>query len=189
MPLDGLASCVLALLVALFALAASGCSGSLGVGAATPTAATPQGRLSARVHQALLGSGASSEVTYDSSVRSTEVVMTLSNYMVPSTPAAVVRTQELVKTLCFKAQQATWTSEEPLTKVTASVKGPQYDDYADVIVQGYGGAILSSAVATHLEWARLTADAAWNRYDQTWFSSEFRPFQQYWETPTATANP
>jgi hypothetical protein len=76
-----------------------------------------------------------------------------------------------------------------MTKALVSVKGPQYDDYADLIVQGYGGAVLSSAIAAQLEWARLTADTAWDRYDQTWLSSTFRPFQQWGVTPTTRANP
>ncbi len=179
------------LLALALGLMVSGCATSPAASAPTPTPtpATPAARLSARVQQILQGIETSSTVRYDATQRTAEVMITLTDGVVPRSVAEIARVQERVKSLCFQAQHALWTSGTPLLTVTASVLGPMFDDYADLIIRGYGGAILSSESAEQFAWASLDADSAWGRYDQTWLSSEFFPNEQFWPQPTATPHP
>jgi hypothetical protein len=182
---SGRASVFAALALAVW-LALGGCASSPSTSAQTPTPATPQGHLSARIDQILAGSHATQQISSNEMQRTLAVTITLSD-PVPRFAPDILRTQEHVKSLCFQIQRSVWTTRDlSPTQVTVAVLGPIYDDYAELITRGYGGAILSSARASQLAWASLDADSAWGYYDQTWLSSEFAPNQRFQATPALT---
>ncbi|HEV7127389.1 MAG TPA: hypothetical protein VGN32_08085 [Ktedonobacterales bacterium] len=81
--------------------------------------------------------------------------------------------QEQVKTICFRAQAALWTSGIALSRVTVIVLGPLIDLYADRSMGPYGTAVLTAANAAKFTWASLSADGAWEAYDNVFLRLAF----------------
>lgn len=146
--------------------------------AGTPTAAVPtatpttQQRITALARQAIGGSAQSVEVTFGAGDRAVTVAATVGG-TVPGTQEEINASQERVKALCFRVEQALWTSGMPLNEVVVTVVGPIYDDYADLTTGAYGAVDLKAATAAKLTWASLSPDAAWDVY-QVWLRPAYR---------------
>jgi hypothetical protein len=170
-------------LALLLALAATGCTLVLGhatssarvTATATATIApTIEGRLAQVVHQAVGAPAQDVEATYDAQQSTVVITVTVSNG-VPNTDARVAATYELVKLVTFEAQQALWKSGIALRAATVVVQGLQLDEYGSQVVDAYSSAIVEASTAQHLDWARLSADHAWDSYDHTWLREYFQP--------------
>ena len=92
---------------------------------------------------------------------------------VPATQAEIAASQERVKSICFRMEQAVWTSGMSLSEVKVEVIGPIYDDYADLTTGAYGAADLKAGTASTLDWTRLTPDTAWGTYG-VWLRPAYR---------------
>ena len=175
-------------LAVLICLIVSGCATTHSAQTATATPATVQGRLSLIARQALGDAAHDLAATYDTQGEALELTATLVGG-VPRTEADIQAAQEHVKLLCLRAQQAEWTSGNPLRSVTVTILGPTLDDYADVTTGPYGAAVLTSTTAATLAWDGLSADSAWQRYDRVWLAPTYAPNQHYGAPPAATATP
>src|SRR5258708_17764490 len=175
-------------LAVLICLVVSGCATTHSAQTATATPATVQGRLELIARQALGDAVHDLAATYDTQDEALELTATLAG-SVPRTEADIQAAQEHVKLLCLRAQQAEWTSGNPLRSVTVTILGPTLDDYADVTTGPYGAAVLTSATAAALAWGSLSADSAWQRYDRVWLAPTYAPNQHYGAPPPATATP
>lgn len=141
-------------------------------GPGTPTA-TAQERLFATVAAQAIGNLVQDmQVTYDANDRSV-VVSVVVGGNVPNTDATISVAQEQVKTICFRAQQALWTSGTAFSKVTIAISGPILDQYAAHINGAYGAALLTAANAAHFVWSSLTPDAAWGKYDSVFLRPDY----------------
>lgn len=160
----------LAALVALLAGCGSPATHTAPPPSPMPTASDP---VSALVQRAL-GSLAR-QVTTTSSAADQSVTVTVTGpwSKVPAADADVSAAQEQVKSICFQAQRALWTSGMSLRLATVTVLGPALDAYADLTIQPYGTAVLTAATAAKLEWSSLGTDAAWERYDNEWLRPSY----------------
>ncbi|MEO7002423.1 MAG: hypothetical protein ABI274_11605 [Ktedonobacterales bacterium] len=120
--------------------------------------------------------------TYDAHQQTAQTQITFAGD-VPVTASAIQATQERVKVSCFLVQRAVWTAHKPsslaLNTVTVVVQGMALDDDGDKVVSGYGGAELTVATSKRFDWAALTADSAWNRYDAVLLAPDYAPFHTY----------
>jgi hypothetical protein len=165
---------------------ASGSSAGSGPQAATATLspnAPSQDRLDRLARQTLGAAGGRIETTYDARAHALALVATVAG-VVPRTPTEVAAAQERSKALCFQAQHTMWTSGIALSKVTVTILGPMLDDYADIISGPYGAAALDATTAAHFDWAHLSADAAWDRYNSIYLAPAYAP-NQHFSAPTA----
>ncbi len=176
-------------LAVLICLIVSGCATTHSARTPAPSPpATVQGRLELIARQALGDAVHDLAATYDTQGEALELTATLAGG-VPRTEADIQAAQEHVKLLCLHAQQAEWTSGNPLRSVTVTILGPTLDDYADVTTGPYGAAVLTSTTAATLAWGSLSADSAWQRYDRVWLAPTYAPNQHYGAPPAATATP
>lgn len=189
------ARCATALPIALvaFTLAAllAGCASSSVAHTATPTAtshmlvcpaapatANAQAQLDHVVCEALLplaGHIARVVTTYDAQKQSALVVVTFSDTL-PQTKAQIAAAHERVKSVCFLAQRALWTTPPAgvaLSGATVNTQGVTLDDYADSVIGGYGEAMLTAATSAHFAWPTLTPDSAWSHYDQAMLTPDY----------------
>jgi hypothetical protein len=173
-------------LAVLICLVVSGCATTHSARTPVATPATVQGRLQLIARQALGDAIHDLAVTYDTQGEALELTATLAGG-VPRTEAEISAAQEHVKLLCLRAQQAEWTSGNPLRSVTVTILGPTLDDYADVTTGPYGAAVLTSTTAATLAWGSLSADSAWRHYDRVWLAPTYAPNQHYGAPPAATA--
>lgn len=147
--------------------------------ALTPTATTAltptEARLAALAQQALASLGAQvSQVTasYDASKAEATITITISGSL-PNTDAKSAAAYALVRQITYRALLAVWASGLPLHETTALVLGPIQDEYANIITDWYGVAVVAATTAQHTRWASLTPDAAWNLYDQHMLRTSF----------------
>jgi hypothetical protein len=112
------------------------------------------------------------QVAYDAQTASVTVTVTVGG-AVPLTDQQISAAKELTKTLSLREQQAMWGSGVPLKDVKVMVFGPTQDEYADIIAQPYGSAVLDAATAASFVWANLSADSAWDRYDSVYLRPTF----------------
>ena len=173
-----------ALLLALVAgLLLSGCasltSAAARRSAATvtpaPTAAqTIAGQLAALAQQAIGSASGRVTATYDAQQAKATLTITVTGG-VPNTDAKVVAAYARVKLLCYRALAAVWSSAAtaPLREVTALVLGPMQDEYAVIINDWYGFAVVGAPTAQRIHWASVSPDAAWAMYDQTMLRVSF----------------
>jgi hypothetical protein len=188
-PAIGARACVLCLALAiLICLVVSGCATTHSAQTPASPPATVQGRLELIARLALGDAVHDLAATYDTQGEALELTATLVGG-VPRTEADIQAAQEHVKLLCLHAQQAEWTSGNPLRSVTVTILGPTLDDYADVTTGPYGAAVLTSTTAATLAWDGLSADSAWQRYDRVWLAPTYAPNQHYGAPPAATATP
>ncbi len=146
-----------------------------------------QERLISSLAQQAIGSLAQRvEATYRVGDETAQVTATVAG-LVPRTPADISAAQERVKIMCFRAQEALWTSANgiPLHEVTVTVLGPVIDDYGDKMTAAYGAAVLTAATAARFHWDSLSPDTAWEDYDNVYLAVRFAPNQIYGVTPSA----
>jgi len=139
---------------------------------ASPTATTiptpTDARLATRARQALTNLGAQvSQVTasYDTSKAAAIITITVSGSL-PNTDAKVAAAYALVRRIAYQTLLAAWASGVPLRETTALILGPIQDEYANIITDWYGVAVVEAATVQRTRWASLSPDAAWNLYDQ-----------------------
>ena len=138
--------------------------------ATSPTPAstpTTEQRITTLVQRAIGKNAARSATTYAVTAASVNVIATVATF------SSVTSAQEIVKVLCFRIQDALWTSGIPLKQVNVTVEGPIYDIYGDRTVGGYGGALLYGSTAAKLAWESLSPDSAWNAYDSMWLTPTY----------------
>jgi hypothetical protein len=111
-------------------------------------------------------------IAYDAPAASVTITVRLGG-AVPLTDQQISAAQELTKTLSLREQQAMWGSGVTLKDVKVMVFGPTQDEYANIIAQPYGSAVLDAATAASFAWANLTADSAWDRYDNVYLRPTF----------------
>ncbi|HEU4784960.1 MAG TPA: hypothetical protein VFS83_16600 [Ktedonobacterales bacterium] len=111
-------------------------------------------------------------IAYDAQTASVTVTVTLGG-AVPLTDQQISAAQELTKTLSLREQQAMWGSGVTLKDVKVMVFGPTQDEYANIIAQPYGSAVLDATTAASFAWANLSADDAWDRYDSVYLRPTF----------------
>lgn len=166
---------------------ASGPSAGAGPQAAATATFSPnppsQDRLDRLARQALGAAGGHMETTYDARAHALALVATLDG-VVPRAPTEIAVAQERAKALCFQAQRTMWTSGIAVSRVSVTILGPMLDDYADIISGPYGAAALDAPTAAHFDWAHLSADAAWDRYNSVYLAPTYAPNQHY-SAPTA----
>ena len=188
-----------AMLLALVLLAALGAcasgSGSGKAGSTSPALITscpaaafsaPSDRLAHLACLAVRGLVARIETTYDPHQQTAQITATFVGTRVPRTDQQIAAAQEAVKSVCFRAQQAAWSSGVTLRQVTVTIQGPILDDFFNVLTDWYGGSRLTARTAAGLEWQSAGADGAWGRYDQVWLRTAFAPNQYYSASPAAT---
>ena len=112
------------------------------------------------------------QTAYDAQTASVVVTVTVGG-AVPLTDQQISAAQELTKTLSLREQQAMWGSGVTLKDVKVMVFGPTQDEYANIIAQPYGSAVLHAATAASFVWANLSADSAWDRYDNVYLRPTF----------------
>jgi hypothetical protein len=164
----------LALLAAVAALV--GCAPSSPGAAATATAdaAVARQRLDALARQAVAAFTTQVQTTYDASKRMVEVSATV-GWTADIGIADIAKAQERAKTICFRLQQALWTSGVPLRQVSAIALGPVVNDYGEQIVDAHAAARLTASTAAGFAWGTLTSDTAWDRYDEAWLRASYQP--------------
>ena len=141
-------------------------------GPPTPTPTAQERLFTSLAQQAIGDPSVSVQATYDAAARSVTVTTTLGG-TVPNTPPDIAIAQERVKTVCFRAQEALWTSGTALSKVTVTVSGPILDQYAEAMTAAYGAAVMSTATAKRFTWSSLTPDAAWEKYDNVYLRPDY----------------
>jgi hypothetical protein len=112
------------------------------------------------------------QTVYDTQAASVTVTVTVGG-AVPLTNQQIRAAQELTKALSLREQQAMWGSGVTLKNVKVMVFGPTQDEYADIIAQPYGSAVLDAATAASFVWANLSADSAWDRSDSVYLRPTF----------------
>ena len=112
------------------------------------------------------------QTVYDAQAASVTVTITVGG-SVPLTDQQISAAQELTKTLSLREQQAMWGSGVTLKDVKVMVFGPTQDEYANIIAQPYGSAVLDAVTAASFVWANLSADSAWDRYDSVYLRPTF----------------
>lgn len=135
---------------------------------ATPVMNPTEERLAAVARQALgsLGSQVSQvTATYDAQKAAATITITVS-ISLPNTDEKVAAAYTQVRLICYRAFRAVWASGVPLHETTALVLGPIQDEYANIITDWYGVAVVEATTAQRTRWPSLTPDAAWNQYDQ-----------------------
>ncbi len=120
----------------------------------------------------LAQSAQSAQTVYDAQAASVTVTVTVGG-AVPLTDQQISAAQELTKSISLREQQAMWESGVTLKEAKVMVFGPTQDEYADIIAQPYGSAVLDAATAAHVVWANLSADSAWGRYDSVYLRPTF----------------
>ena len=177
----------LALLALLAGLLIGGCAPATGSAAPHPTAttaatptATPamnptEERLATDARQALASLGGQVggvSASYDAKKAAATITITVSGSL-PNTDAKVAAAYAQVRIICYRAFRAVWASGVPLCETTALVLGPIQDEYANIITDWYGVAVVEAATAQRTRWASLSPDAAWSLYDQHMLRSSF----------------
>lgn len=175
------AALAMALLVSWLLAGCATASGgaSRSTGAATPLATPalvaapgPASQLGERARQAIGTLARKVAVQWDAAARTATITITVAG-RVPLTSQQVAAAHELVKLICYKAAAALWSSGVALGAVTLLVLGPMQDAYANIITDWYGVATLKASSAQRIQWASVSADTAWNLYDQQMLRATF----------------
>lgn len=150
---------------------------TVGTPTATPTAM--EARLDALVQPAVGSLASNVSVHYDTSGEAASVTATVKQC------ADVSTTQELVKTVAFRALKVLWTGGVAFKDVAAAVLGPFQDDFGNQLLQAYGSADVTAQTAATLKWGSLTPDSAWDAYTNVFLAPSYAS-GQYWGLPTPT---
>jgi hypothetical protein len=175
---DGLPGALVLLAVLVAGLVVGGCAPFGGQTSGTTASPTPTHSVQDQLaHEVLLntwGLGVQKlETTYDAQHATVQVTITLGG-TVPNSDVKASAAEELTKAFCLMAQQALWTSAVPLNAAKVLVQGPEQDPYAGVVTAVYGEAIVEASTARKIDWAAVTADAAWRTYDHEFPRTAFQ---------------
>jgi len=149
--------------------------------AATPSAtpATPMSPigadLAARTRQAIGSLGQQVTATYDPEKKAATITVTVTGG-IPFTDPQIAAAHTHVELITYWVMSAAWTSGEPLNEVTAIVLGPIQDEYADIITNWYGVAVVEASTARSIAWRSVDPYAVWSRYDQAMLRPSFDLF-------------
>ncbi len=189
-PILGAAMMLAALLALVAAIGCAPASRSGGTSSGTPTAtstatATPgpptptptaQERIFITLVQQAVGNLAQDVGATYSAADGTATVTVVGPWSAPPvTDSDVSAAHEQVKTICFRAQKALWTSTSGirLRQVTITVIGPIIDQYAERVPGAYGAAVLTAATAAQFHWDSLSPDGAWQEYDNVYLRPDY----------------
>ncbi len=111
-------------------------------------------------------------MVYDAQAAGVTVTVTVGG-AVPLSDQQISAAQELTKAFSLREQQAMWGSGVTLKQVKVMVFGPTQDEYADIVAQPYGSAVLVAPTAASFVWASLSADSAWEHYDSVYLRPTF----------------
>ena len=142
------------------------------VGCPVVVSATPQDALARRACAAIGNQAQSVQTVYIAQAASVGITVTVGG-AVPLTKQQISAAQELTKSISLREQQAMWVSGVMLKEVKVTVMGPTQDEYANIISQPYGSVVLQAVTAAHFDWANLSADGAWERYDSVYLRPTF----------------
>ena len=148
-------------------------------GPPTPTPTAQERQLDALVHPAVGSLAVSVSVSFDQAGDTTAVTATVKQC------SDVATTQELVKTVAFRALKALWTSGMSFKDMSMAVLGPFQDDFGNHTLQAYGSADVTAQTAAKLNWASLSPDTAWNAYTNVFLAVSYAS-GQYWGLATPT---
>jgi hypothetical protein len=148
-------------------------------GPPTPTPTALEQQLDALVQPAI------GNLAYDTSVRFDQASSTATVTATVKQCSDIPTTQELVKTVAFRALKALWTSSEAFKDVSMGVLGPFQDDFGNHTLQAYGSADVTAQTAAKLNWASLSPDTAWSAYTNVFLAPSYAA-GQYWNLPTPT---
>lgn len=137
-----------------------------------PPTTTVAGRLAARTQQAVGSLGRAIDATYDASKEAATITISVSGG-VPNTDAKVAAAYALVQRICSRAFPALWASGAPLREATVIVVGPMQDEYADIITDWYGVAVVNATTAQHIPWSSGAPTSDWGMYDQAMLRTSF----------------
>lgn len=124
------------------------------------------------MRQALGGQASQVTATYDAQKRTATITIIVGDTL-PNTDAKVAAAYAQIKTICYQTFRAVWASGITLREATTLVEGPIQDEYANIITDWYGVAVIESATAQRLDWANASPDSAWNVYSQHMLRSSF----------------
>lgn len=113
--------------------------------------------------------------TYDAQKAAATVMITVAGDL-PNTPQRIAAAYALVKRLTYQAMPALWSGAVALREVTVIVLGTIQDEYADLITDWYGVAVVGATTAQRMRWASLSPDSAWALYDQHILRASFELF-------------
>jgi hypothetical protein len=139
-----------------------------------PTGATsgPAGSLAASVRRALGKQATQVTAAYDAQKRTATITIIVGDTL-PNTDAKVAAAYAQIKTICYQTFRTVWTSGIALREATALIEGPIQDEYANIITDWYGVAVIESTTAQRLDWANESPDSAWRTYGQHMLRSSF----------------
>jgi hypothetical protein len=112
------------------------------------------------------------QTSYNAQTATVNVTVTIGG-AVPLTHQQISAAQELTKAISLHEQQAMWVSGVSLKEVKVMVMGPTQDEYANIVAQTYGSAVLNATTASQFDWANLSADSAWDRYNSVFLRPTF----------------
>ena len=141
-------------------------------GCAATTAATTQDALARRACAAIGNQAQAVRTSYNAHDASVHITVTIGG-AVPLTSQQISAAQELTKALSLREERAMWTSGVSLKDVKVTVMGPTQDEYANIVAQPYGVAMLDAPTAARFDWASLSADSAWDRFDGVYLRPTF----------------
>jgi hypothetical protein len=148
-------------------------------GPPTPTPTALERQLDALVQPAIGTLAQNVSVAFDQASETATVTATVKQC------SDIPTTQELVKTVAFRALKALWTGGEAFKDISVAVLGPFQDDFGNHTLQAYGSADVTAQTAAKLNWASLTPDTAWNAYTTVFLAPSYAA-GQYWNLPTPT---
>lgn len=140
--------------------------------AAITALAAPQNELARRACQSAGNQALSVQTVYSAHDGIVKITVTVGG-AVPLTKQQIGVAEEMTKSICRQEQQAIWASSVSLEHVTVTVMGPTQDEYADIVAQVYGSVRLDAPTATNFDWANLSADSAWDRYNTVYLRPTF----------------
>jgi hypothetical protein len=132
--------------------------------------------LAALAQQHLRGLAQQVTASYDAGAQSVTVTAVINVSHIPNLPGDITAAQEQTKTVCYRLQEALWTSRGmsglALRQVTAIVVGPILDQYAYLTTSAYGTAVLTAPVG-HISMGRPHPDVAWEKYDNVFLATSY----------------
>jgi fructose-specific phosphotransferase system IIC component len=147
--------------------------------AATAPAATPmspiEADLAARARRAIGSLGQRVQASYDPEKKAATITVTVAGG-IPFTDQQIAAAHNRVELITYWVMEAAWSSGEPLSAVTAIVLGPIQDEYADIVPDWYGVAVVKVATARGITWPSANPYEVWSRYDQAMLRASFDVF-------------
>ena len=128
--------------------------------------------LARRAQQAIGSLGQQVTATYDPAKKTATITVTLTGD-IPFTDPQIASAHTHVELIAYWVMSSAWTSGEPLNEVTALVLGPIQDEYANIITNWYGVAVVEASTARSIAWRSVDPYTVWSRYDQAMLRPSF----------------